>query len=440
MPKAVQANRLAAPDGAGATVPRYRWCVIPVPDPLPECGSTLNELCVRIMTTEYTYDWEIVSAPPGWELTDQLDERCVIYTAGEHGDATFRVTLLDEQGASQACDVTFSCQMPNEYCTRSQGFFGNRGGKHYGMGTLVVLEGLITTDEPLVVGVPGTRSLSFPDGSEQCVIDRLPAGGPSCALPDFGDQTIGEDCDTDPTGMPIKNRKFRNNLLGQVVTLTLNVRLNWPADFAAVELCPAMTTLPPLDGHGDTEECTISEAVLDALADLGLRRTVGGLLELANRALAGESALGGVAHSEIGQAVAAINECFEGCRVPEGCPDPDGTKLLTPLVGPPGAGDRPTVPMVPDRLSNAPNPVRESTAIRYGLPEASHVTLTIHNLRGQVVAVLRDEQVPAGSHTEYWHTDGDSPVASGVYFCSIEVTGLESGERSRQARKLIVIR
>jgi hypothetical protein len=440
LPKAVQANRVTASASASITILRDRQCVIPVPDPLPECGSTLNELCVRVMSTEYTYEWEILSAPAGWELTDQLDERCVIYSAGEHGDATFLVTLVDEQGASHTCDVTFSCQMPTEYCTRSQGFYGNKGGKHDGMGTLVVLESLITPDQPLVVGVPGTRSLTIPDESEQCVIDRLPAGGPSCALPDFGDQTIGADCDTDPTGMPIKNKRFRNNLLGQVITLTLNVRLNWPADFAAVELCPEMTTLPPLDSHGDSEECTISQAVLDALADLGLHRTVGGLLELANRALAGVTDLGGVSHSEIGQAVATVNECFEGCRVFEGCTDPAGTKLQSPLLGPPGHGDRPTIPAALDRLSNAPNPVREGTAIRYGLPEASHVTLTIHNLRGQVVAVLKDEEVPAGSHTEYWHTDGNAPVASGVYFYSIEVTGLESGEKSRQARKLIVVR
>lgn len=432
-------QRLVADDGPLADS-RARQCSIPVPDPLPACGSTGNELCVNVMSTEYTYSWELLSAPLGWELVPPLNERCVIYDAGEYGEATFQVTLVDEQGAPHTCEANFACQAPSEYCTRSQGFYGNKGGKHQGVGTLLLLESLITPGSPLVVGVPGTRSLTIPDGSEQCVIDRLPAGGPSVALPDFDDQTINADCDTDPTGMPIKSKRFRNNLLGQVITLALNVRLDQPGDLAEVELCPAMTTQAPSDGEGDDDECHISQDVLDALEVLGLDQTVGGLLELANRALAGEADLGRLSHSEIGEAVATINECFDGCRVFEGCPDPSGPKLLSPFPSQAGAGAKGMTPTASEVLSHAPNPVRESTAIQYALPEASRVTLTVYNLRGQVVSVLKDGVVEAGSHAEHWHTDRDAPVASGVYFYTIEATGLESGETFRQARKLIVVR
>jgi hypothetical protein len=440
LPKVVQANRVTASASATVTIMRDRQCVIPIPDPLPECGSTMNELCVRVMSTEYTFSWEILSAPPGWALTAQLDERCVIYDAGEPGEASFQVTLTDEEGGTHTCDVAFGCHAPDEYCTRSQGFYGNRGGKHDGVGTLPLLESLITPESPLVVGVAGTRSLTIPDGSEQCVIDRLPAGGPSGALPDFGDQTINADCNTDPTAMPIKSKRFRNNLLGQVITLALNVQLNLPADFTEVELCAEMRPEAPVDGDGYGGECHISQEILDALEHLALGRTVGGLLELANRSLAGEADLGGVSHSEIGEAVATINECFEGCRVFEGCRKPSGPKLLAPLPSQPGEGAKMVTPPASEGLSSAPNPVREGTAIRYALPEASHVTLTVYNIRGQVVAVLKDGVVAAGDHSERWNPGADAPVASGVYFYTIEATGLESGESVRETRKLIVVR
>jgi hypothetical protein len=437
--KGVKANRVSSSASCSVTILRDRECVIPVPDPLPDCGSAQNELCVRVITTEYTYAWEIVSAPPGWELVPPVDERCVLYNAGEPGEATFRVTLADEQGGQQTCDVTFACQLPTEYCTRSQGFYGNKGGKHNGVGTLALLRDLITPESPLIVGVLGTRSLTIPDGAEQCVVDRLPAGGPSRALPDFGDQTINEDCDADSLGMPIKNRRFRNNLLGQVITLALNVQLNLPADFTEVELCPAMTVQSEFGGGGD-RGCEVPQIVLAALNDLGLDRTVGGLLELANRALAGAADLGGASHATIGEAVATINECFEGCRVFEGCERYDGPRLPTPPQSEPPAGDARTVPVVSGGLTYAPNPARESTSFRYTLPEASRVTLTVYNLRGEVVAVLRDGVAEAGSHEDRWQIAGDAPVASGVYFFAIEATGLESGKTVRQARKLIVVR
>jgi len=68
---------------------------------------------------------------------------------------------------------------------------------------------------------------------------------------------------------------------------------------------------------GDVQTFTIADSVRSALSDpvLGINNhTVGGLLELANRALAGLPT-GGASLSAINDAVDAINRGLDECRV-----------------------------------------------------------------------------------------------------------------------------
>jgi hypothetical protein len=62
---------------------------------------------------------------------------------------------------------------------------------------------------------------------------------------------------------------------------------------------------------------------------------------------------------------------------------------------------------------NYPNPFNPSTTIRYGLPNRSHVVLTVFNTLGQQVASLVNVEQDAGVHEVKF--DG-SNLASGVYF------------------------
>jgi hypothetical protein len=80
---------------------------------------------------------------------------------------------------------------------------------------------------------------------------------------------------------------------------------------------------------------------------------------------------------------------------------------------------------------NYPNPFNPSTTIRYGLPERSHVTLTVFNTLGQQVATLIEGETEAGYHEV---TFDASNLSSGVYLYR-----LTAGEYV-QARKLIVLR
>jgi predicted GH43/DUF377 family glycosyl hydrolase len=66
---------------------------------------------------------------------------------------------------------------------------------------------------------------------------------------------------------------------------------------------------------------------------------------------------------------------------------------------------------------NYPNPFNPSTTIKFELPNASHVSLTVHDNLGRQVSVLVNERRNAGVHEVKF--DG-STLASGVYLCRIQ--------------------
>jgi hypothetical protein len=71
------------------------------------------------------------------------------------------------------------------------------------------------------------------------------------------------------------------------------------------------------------------------------------------------------------------------------------------------------VPVSFDLSQNFPNPFNPTTTIRYQLPAASHVTLTIFDVLGREVATLAEGERTAGTYTVVWNVGSNS---SGVYF------------------------
>ena len=79
--------------------------------------------------------------------------------------------------------------------------------------------------------------------------------------------------------------------------------------------------------------------------------------------------------------------------------------------------------LIPDSYfvdSNYPNPFNPKTTIRFGLPEAGNVKITVYNLTGRETAVLLDDFVPAGVHTAVWNA---GEMSSGIYFYRFQAEG-----------------
>lgn len=66
---------------------------------------------------------------------------------------------------------------------------------------------------------------------------------------------------------------------------------------------------------------------------------------------------------------------------------------------------------------NFPNPFNPTTTIRFSIPEAVHIKITIFNLLGQEIAVLVDEIRESGSHSVDFNA---SQLNSGIYIYKIE--------------------
>jgi hypothetical protein len=75
------------------------------------------------------------------------------------------------------------------------------------------------------------------------------------------------------------------------------------------------------------------------------------------------------------------------------------------------------VPNVYKLEKNYPNPFNPETTIKFQLPEAQHVTITIYDIAGREIVRLVDEYRQAGSYQTTWKARN---VASGVYFYRIQ--------------------
>ena len=74
---------------------------------------------------------------------------------------------------------------------------------------------------------------------------------------------------------------------------------------------------------------------------------------------------------------------------------------------------------------NFPNPFNPRTNIQFVLAEPGQVSLSIYNLKGQLVKTLVSGLYPAGSHSVVWDATDDFglAVSSGVYVYELKVNG-----------------
>jgi hypothetical protein len=100
--------------------------------------------------------------------------------------------------------------------------------------------------------------------------------------------------------------------------------------------------------------------------------------------------------------------------------------------------ERQIIPTAFELSQNFPNPFNPATTIRFGLPVASRVRLSIYNMLGQEVKTLVDETKPAGYHTAVFDGEG---LASGVYVYKMQASGVDhAGSPYIETKKLLMLK
>ncbi len=102
--------------------------------------------------------------------------------------------------------------------------------------------------------------------------------------------------------------------------------------------------------------------------------------------------------------------------------------LLTPSST---TGVGPAVPGVLALALASPNPGHGGASLRYSLPQASEVRLTVYDLAGREVRVLARGEAAAGDHTARWdgRDEFGGAVNAGMYLVRLGAEGRELVQR-----------
>jgi len=260
-----------------------------------------------------SWTWAVTEGT-GWEIESGQGTDTIEYSVGPDatGCATFTLTIIDENGCEGECEIEVCCT-GDTFCTFTQGFYGNAGGKACdGRTTTEIINlALANAGGPITIGRPG-NSMTF--DSAECIIKALPAGGKPRALP--ADNWTCAYLNGGGKGKGNKNR-IRNVLVGQVLALTLNTLISEDCiedsgDLLALTLPDEFCVVP----YDDPEACPMKYTIPELLVG----KTVAELLELANDALAGEELPDGITIGMIYEAATALNEGFDECATIVACP------------------------------------------------------------------------------------------------------------------------
>ena len=116
--------------------------------------------------------------------------------------------------------------------------------------------------------------------------------------------------------------------------------------------------------------------------------------------------------------------------------DADGSELdfsngFFRIIGPVSVPDA-TTPQGAYLAAVTPNPFRGAAPIRFGLPRAASVRLTVHDVRGALARSLVDGWQPAGERVVRWdgRDGGGRALPAGVYLLRLEVEGQVTTRRA----------
>jgi hypothetical protein len=288
------------------------------------------------------------------------------------------------------------------YCTYTQGAYGSAGGKacigETGPNNLLSTQQLIQTalsatryGGTMTIG-SGARTVNISTGEWQKIIDYLPGGGSSYAFKHNGPITISSDVfKNNYTKKKGNSSSIDNTLLAQTITLGLNIGIS--PNLYNLQLLPGMylNTLEATSCGSITPiACTYNsylpnQTLVGALST----KTVGGLFELANLALGGGQLPSGVNLSMIAEAVDAINNLFDECKIFAGySSSPISCSSIT-------TSNETRNENITERLSAgklqvlaSPNPYNDKVRFTIESPVSGQSSLEVYNLIGQKVETV----------------------------------------------------
>jgi len=332
------------------------------------------------------------------------------------GAGSYTWTVKDANGCEQSGSEVVAegpaCGGP--LCTYTQGAYGNYGGKYCdgttgGIPTIDLINQVLGNAlGSITIGETG-HSVILSDAD--CIIKVMPGGGGAKEL-SAGDVNI---CNLPPNYL--KNGRINNVLLSQTIALSLNVNITSPSKLGAQILqAGTLATAKPVGGCGTSvpkaRVCghldengiwiptaneytyrTFSAAVINAITeDVNHNKTIAGLLDLANRALANvdkvKGSEGGVSLSDIAGAVAAVNEVFDECAIFVGwdiqpCPAAPTLDLATVTTA--------KISSVETTSFDAyPVPFKDQLTIKYNFDYKSDVKIEVFNSKGILVYSMID--------------------------------------------------
>jgi hypothetical protein len=87
---------------------------------------------------------------------------------------------------------------------------------------------------------------------------------------------------------------------------------------------------------------------------------------------------------------------------------------------------------------NYPNPFISSTSITYQLTSPASIKMSVYDINGKLVDILKEEYQPAGEYTIIWNGSGSGgdPLKTGVYLLVAEVKS--NGQFFRQTKEVMI--
>jgi hypothetical protein len=309
------------------------------------------------------------------------------------------------------------------------GYYGNPGGTACDgtTGTLttdqLISQSLTNWGGTLTVG-RNTRTVVMTNTAADrlCIMNQLPGGGPAkeLSVANYGICSL-------PAAY-LQNGRIKNVLLGQTITLGLNLGITSPSDLGDFVLQGGvLATAEPLGGCGSDiptpRSCyidpnppyhvivvneykyfTIDAAVVAAIVG---PKTVRGLFELANDALANTDGQNnkenGVSIGAIASAVDAINKAFDKCRifvgwdVPACVPPAPPTSLVNNGNSNPGSQALATEDVAKINVTTYPNPYTDKVRFVISSKVSGQGVLEVYNLMGTKLQVVYTGYIFAGN-------------------------------------------